>query len=30
MKDAIMTAGRGLSLKEVDYDSKSKKFKDVG
>lgn len=30
MKDAIMTAGRGLSLKEVDYDSKSKKFKDIG
>lgn len=30
MKDAIMTAGRGLSLKEVNYDSKSKKFKDTG
>lgn len=30
MKDAIMTAGRGLSLKEVDYDNKSKKFKDTG
>ena len=30
MKDAIMTAGRGLSLKQVDYDSKSKKFKDTG
>lgn len=30
MKDAIMTAGRGLSLKEVDYDSKSKSFKDTG
>lgn len=30
MKDAIMTASRGLSLKEVDYDSKSKKFKDTG
>lgn len=30
MKDAIMTAGRGLSLKEVDYDSKSKQFKDTG
>lgn len=30
MKDAIMTAGRRLSLKEVDYDSKSKKFKDTG
>lgn len=30
MKDAIMTAGRGLSLKEVDYDSKSKRFKDTG
>ena len=30
MKDAIMTADRGLSLKEVDYDSKSKQFKDTG
>lgn len=30
MKNAIMTAGRGLSLNEVDYDSKSKKFKDTG
>ena len=30
MKDAIMAASRGLSLKEVDYDSKSKKFKDTG
>lgn len=30
MKGAIMTAGRGLSLKEVDYDSKSKQFKDTG
>lgn len=30
MKDAIMTAGRGLSLKEVDYDSKSKSFRDTG
>lgn len=30
MKDAIMTAGRGLSLKGVDYDSKSKQFKDTG
>lgn len=30
MKDAIMTAGRGLSLKEVDYDSKSRQFKDTG
>ena len=30
MKDAIMTAGRGLSLKEVDYDSKSEQFKDTG
>lgn len=30
MKNAIMTAGRGLSLKEVDYDNKSKQFKDTG
>lgn len=30
MKNAIMTAGRGLSLKEVDYDSKSRQFKDTG
>ena len=30
MKDAIMTAGRGLSLKEVDYDASSKQFKDTG
>ena len=30
IKDAIMTAGRGLSLKEVDYDSKSREFKDTG
>ena len=30
MKDAIMTAGRGLTLKGVDYDSKSKTFKDTG
>ena len=30
MKDAIMTANRGLSLKEVDYDSKSNKFKETG
>lgn len=30
MKNAIMTAGRGLSLKEVDYDGKSKQFKDTG
>lgn len=30
MKDAIMTASRGLSLKEVDYDSKSKQFEDTG
>lgn len=29
MKDAIMTASRGLSLKEVDYDSKTKTFKDT-
>lgn len=30
MKDAIMTAGRGSTLKEVDYDSKSKSFKVTG
>lgn len=30
MKNAIMTAGRGLSLKGVDYDGKSKTFKDTG
>ena len=30
MKDAIMTAGRGLALKEVDYDASSKQFKDTG
>lgn len=30
MKDAIMTAGRGLTLKEVDYDASSKQFKDTG
>lgn len=30
MKNAIMTAGRGRSLREVDYDSKSKQFKDTG
>ena len=30
MKNAIMTAGRGLSLKEVDYNGKSKRFKDTG
>lgn len=30
MKDAILTASRGMPLKEVDYDSKSKKFKDTG
>jgi hypothetical protein len=30
MKNAIMTAGRGTTLKEVDYDSKSKRFKDTG
>lgn len=30
MKNAIMTAGRGLSLKEVDYDNKSKQFKNTG
>ena len=30
MKNAIMTAGRGLNLKEVDYDSKSKRFQEKG
>lgn len=30
MKNAIMTANRGLPLREVDYDSKSKTFKDTG
>lgn len=30
MKDAIMTAGRGSTLKEVDYDNKSKSFKITG
>lgn len=30
IKNAIMTAGRGSSLREVDYDSKSKSFKDTG
>lgn len=30
MKDAIMTAGRGATLKEVDYDASSKQFKDTG
>ena len=30
MKDAIMTAGRGVTLKEVDYDASSKQFKDTG
>lgn len=30
MKDAIMTASRGLNLKEVDYDNKSRQFKDTG
>ena len=30
MKDAIMTANRELSLKEVDYDNKSRQFKDTG
>lgn len=30
MKDAIMTAARGTTLKEVDFDGKSKKFKDTG
>ena len=30
MKDAIMTAGRGAKLREVDYDNKSRKFKDTG
>lgn len=30
MKDAIMTASRGLDLKEVDYNSKSGVFEDTG
>ena len=30
IKDAIMTAGRGTKLREVDYDNKSRKFKDTG
>ena len=30
MKDAIMTASRGLSLKEVDYNNKSGTFEDTG
>lgn len=30
MKNSIMTASRGTTLKEVDFDSKSKKFKDTG
>ena len=30
MKDAIMTANRGLSLKEVDFDNKSRQFKNTG
>lgn len=30
MKDAIMTAMRGLPMKEVDYDPKSKTFKETG
>lgn len=30
IKNAIMTAGRGSSLREVDYDDKSKTFKDTG
>ena len=30
MKNSIMTASRGTTLKEVDFDGKSKKFKDTG
>lgn len=30
MKDAIMTANRGFSLREVDYDNKSRQFRDTG
>lgn len=30
MKNSIMTASRGTTLKEVDFDSKSKKFKNTG
>lgn len=30
MKDAIMTANRGLDLYEVDFDNKSKTFKETG
>lgn len=30
MKDAILTANRGLPLSEVDYDSKTKTFKSTG
>lgn len=30
IKDAIMTVNRGLTLREVEYDNKSKSFKDTG
>lgn len=30
MKNSIMTASRGTTLKEVDFDGKSKKFKETG
>lgn len=30
MKDAIMTAGRGTTLKEVDYNPKTKQFRNTG
>lgn len=30
MKNSIMTASKGTTLKEVDFDSKSKKFKNTG
>ena len=30
MKDAIITASRGLDLEEVDYDNKTKQFKSTG